>query len=363
MADTPASNKDAADGESTDGAEESEEVPTIRRCDYCRLPIPHEPIETAHEEITYVFCSNACRDAVETSDRVFTEYHGFRRFDPGVSALRASLPEGIPRNSFVMVTDLAGTRTEAVQAELVWRALQRGEPAVVLSLLEPPVSLLQSFISLEWNVLPYLERDQLHVVDGFTYRVDDRDRMADRMNSWNSHLRTVAADATTTVRDPTEIRELRSRLDSEMEALDMQDQGIVVIDSLTELGTLVQPVQAYNFVKDVRADLCKGRFVPVFAGATITGEPEGFPHDLDYMVDGIVEMRLSEELVEGALVKQLRVRKMNGVLTYPEWKCYEYTSGTGIVTFDPHEEMARDEPTGEETDRENDEKTDETTDG
>jgi hypothetical protein len=38
---------------------------------------------------------------------------------------------------------------------------------------------------------------------------------------------------------------------------------------------------------------------------------------------------------------------MNGVLTYPEWKCYEYTSGLGIVTFDPHEEMERTEETAE----------------
>jgi KaiC/GvpD/RAD55 family RecA-like ATPase len=294
-----------------------------------------------HGDDTYEFCSNVCEDAVEGSDRVFTQYHGHRRFDPGVDALQASLPEGIPRNSFVMLTDLAGTRTEAVRAELVWRALQRGEPVVVVSLLEPPVSLLQSFVSLEWNVLPYLERDQLHIVDGFTYRVEDHERMIDRMNAWNSHLRSVAADATTTVRDPTEIRELQSRIDNAMEDLNMQDQGIVVIDSLTELGTLVQPVQAYNFVKDVRADICKGRFVPVFAGATITTEEERFPHDLGYIVDGIVEMRLNEELVEGALLKQLRLRKMNGVLTYPEWKCYEYTSGLGIVTFDPHEELER----------------------
>jgi len=311
----------------------------IHRCDYCRLPIPHDPISAEHDGYVYEFCSGACRDALEGSEQMFTQYHGHRRFDSGVDALQASLPEGIPRNSFVMLSDLAGTRTEAVRAELVWRALQRGEPVVVVSLLEPPVSLLQSFVSLEWNVLPYLERDQLHIVDGFTYRVEDHERMVHRMNAWNSHLRSVAADATTTVRDPTEIRELQSRIDNAMEHLEMQERGIVVIDSLTELGTLVQPVQAYNFVKDVRADVCKGRFVPVFASATITTDEERFPHDLDYMVDGIIEMRLNEELVEGALLKQMRVRKMNGVLTYPEWKCYEYTSGLGIVTFDPHEEM------------------------
>ena len=85
----------------------------IRRCDYCRLPIPGEELTRDHDGVTYTFCSEACRSALDSADKVFTEYHGFRRLKSGVSALDASLPEGIPRNSFVMLTDLAGTRSEA----------------------------------------------------------------------------------------------------------------------------------------------------------------------------------------------------------------------------------------------------------
>lgn len=333
----------ASDGdeEQTDRIDQTDDETSIHRCDYCRLPIPHEPRSSTIDGNRYEFCSEACMEAVETSDRVYTKYHGFRRCRPGVAALKAGLPEGLPRNSFVMLTDLAGTRTEALKAELVWRALQRGEPVVYLSFLEPPVSVVQTFLDLEWNVIPYLEDDQFRILDGFSYRVADRDRMYDRMSGWNSHLWDVARDATKTVRDPTEIGELENRMDNALEAKEMHEDGIAVIDSLTELGTLVQPVQAYNFIKDIRADVCKGRFVPIFAGATITGEGEGFPHDLGYMVDGIVEMRLNEEIVEGALIKQIRVRKMNGVLTYPEWTAYEYTSGQGIVMFDPLEEMKK----------------------
>jgi KaiC/GvpD/RAD55 family RecA-like ATPase len=326
----------ASEGEdsATAGASEG-----IRRCDYCRLPIPGERLTQDHDGVTYEFCSRACRDAVENADCVFTQFHGFRRMNTGVSVLDASLPQGIPRNSFVLLTDLAGTRTEAIQAELVWRALQRGEPVVYMSFLEPPVSVVQEFITLEWNVLPSLEAGDLQIVDCFSYRVDDRDRMYERMNDWNSHLWDITEDATETVRDPTNIGQLQNRLDNALEAVDGHDRGLVVIDSLTELGSLVQPVRAYNFVKDIRADVCKGRFVPVFAGATVTSDVEEFPHDLGYMVDGIVEMRLNEDLIEGALVKQLRVRKMNGVLTYPEWEVYEYTAGEGIVTFDPVAQM------------------------
>jgi len=314
----------------TDGADDSR-----NRCDYCRLPCPQGRVTAEIDGQVYGFCSEGCRNALADSDRVFTEYHGFRRVMPGVSVLDASLPQGIPRNSFVMLKDLAGTRTEAIQAELAWRALRRGEPVVLMSFLESPVSLIQEFVTLDWNVIPYLESGQLHIVDCFTYRVDDRERMFDRMNAWNRHLSKCAEDATTRVRDPSETTELKSRLDSALEAHDMHDTGIVVVDSLTEVGSLVQPVQAYRFVKDVRADVCKGRFVPIFAGATVSSEDETFPHDLDYMMDGLIELRLNEEIIGNTLIKQMRVRKMSGVLTYPEWKVYEYTSGTGIVTFDP----------------------------
>jgi len=329
---------------------EAEEDGSINRCDYCRLPCPTQPVAMDFEGVTYEFCCEPCRDALAESNRVFTEYHGFRRLSTGVSALDASLPQGVPRNSLVMLTDLAGTRTEALQAELVWRALQRGEPVVLASFLEPPVSLVQQFVTLEWNVLPSLAAGDLELLDCFTYRVENRNRMHQRMNSWNTHLWDVAEDATTTVRDPTDVGQLQNRLDAALETVGAQDEGLVVIDSLTELGSLVQPVQAYNFLKDVRADVCKGRFVPIFAGATVTGEVEEFPHDLGYMVDGIVEMRLNEDIIEDALVKQLRVRKMSGVLTFPEWKAYEYAAGKGLVTFDPIAEMKADEGKNDEDD-------------
>jgi KaiC/GvpD/RAD55 family RecA-like ATPase len=342
-------------------------------CDFCRMPIPTDPVhacveagptgETAAgsdgeessaaaegstgdtDEDTdcedYVFCSEACRDALEDAEFAFTEYHGHRRVRPGVSAFDASLPQGFPRNAFVLMSGEAGTRDRAVGAELVWRTLQRGEPVVIVSLQEPPSSVVQQFLTLEWNVLPYLERGQLHIVDAFTYRVEDRDRMFDRMDEWNKHLHDVARDATTTVRDPSDLGELHNKVDNAMKEREMVDDGLVLVDSLTELGTLVQPVQAYNFVKDLRADVCKGRFVPVFAGATLSGARDEFPHDLEYVVDGIVEMRLNQEIIADTLIKQARIRKLNGVLVIPEWHAYEYTSGTGMVLFDPEEEQEK----------------------
>ena len=335
-----------ADGQSTDAGETEPDPPhggpngpdqERGRCDFCRLPVPGDPVTAQYHGESYAYCSESCREAARDSDKVFTQYHGFRRVPTGVAPLDESLPQGVPRNSFVLLTDLAGTRTEAIQAELVWRALQRGEPAVYISFLEPPMSVIQEFVTLDWNVLPYLESGQLQILDCFTYRLENRERMYDRLNDWNAFLSDAASTATTQVRDPSELGELHSRIDDVLEAQGMEDQGVVVIDSLTEFGTLVQPVQAYDFLKDVRAAVCKSRFVPIYAGATVSGEDQQFPQDLAYMLDGVVELGLNDDLVEGSLIKQVRVRKMSGVLALPKWTLYEYTAGEGIVTIELHE--------------------------
>jgi hypothetical protein len=59
--------------------------------------------------VTYEFYSAACWDALAGADRVFTEYYCFRRTRTGVSVLDSSLPQGVPRNSFLLLIDLAGT--------------------------------------------------------------------------------------------------------------------------------------------------------------------------------------------------------------------------------------------------------------
>jgi KaiC/GvpD/RAD55 family RecA-like ATPase len=323
------------------------------RCDYCRLPCVAGTVVTEHDGSRYRFCSAACRDALDRHEHVFTEYHGFRRFSPGVSALDAALPVGVPRNSLVMLSNQPGTRDEALRAELAWRALQRGEPVVVVSFLEPPVSVLQEFVSLGWNPIPFLEAGDLHLLDCFTYRVEDRERLLDRMNAWNAHLQSVAGPETTTVREPDDVGQVLGAVDRCLRAKEMHDTGVVVVDSLTEVGALLQPVQAYDVVKDLRADVCKGRFVPVFAGATIGENGDAFPHDLEYIVDGVVEMGFNPDLVEDSLVKELRVRKMSGVPAHPRWVPYRFAEGSGLVELEVGAAEAAsgaDETDGEEAD-------------
>jgi KaiC/GvpD/RAD55 family RecA-like ATPase len=317
----------------------SEPVDASDRCDFCRHEISRRVVAAEIEGEDYRFCSEACREALEERQFVFSEYHGHQRVQTGISGLDSRLPQGMPRNSFVLLSGMAGTRIGAIQAELVWRTLQRGEPAVAVVYTEPPGAVVQGFLELDWNVLPYLENGQLRIVDCFTDRLEDRERMHDRMNQWNRHLHEASADATETVRDASDLSEVHNKIDGCLQDDEMTDRGVVIVDSLTELGSLVQPVQAYNFVKDVRAEVCKGRYVPLFAGATYQGDAQAFPHDLGYMVDGIVQLEQNGELVRDTLIKRLRIQKMRDALSYSEWTAFEYTSGLGMVTFDPREQL------------------------
>ncbi|PSP65984.1 recombinase RecA [Halobacteriales archaeon QS_1_69_70] len=341
-ADGAAGDAEAAAGSADGAAEDPDESREDRKCDYCRLPIPEAPVTADHEGVTYHFCSAPCRETLLAEDRVFTEYHGGRRFDPGVSALRAGLPQGMPRNAVVLVSGQPGTRTEALHAEVVWRALQRGEPAVLVAFLDTPVSVVQEFVALGWNVLPYLASGQLRLLDCFSYRLDDPEGMTESMSDWNRHLHRVAAGSTTNIRDPSNPQAVLNGVEGCVDAATDVDaeEGVVVIDSLTEFGSLVQPVQGYDFVKDLRAAVAKSRGVPVFAGASRIDSGDAFPHDLGYIADGVIDLALSDDVVEDALMKRIRVRKMTGVFAIRRWVTYEFAEGRGLVATDSGDDAA-----------------------
>ena len=310
-------------------------------CDFCRMPIPGEPIIATVHGGQYQFCTHACRERMDEIDHISAEYHGFRRIRPGVDGLDRDLPQGIPRNAFVLLSGEPGTREDTLGAELVWRRLEQGEPAGIVTFTEPPISVVQRFLDMGWNILPALEHDQVRIVDCFSSRMDDQDRFDRHLNDWNRHLRSFTEDHTEQVGDPGDPAEITNKIDNVVEDLEMIDRGIIHIDSLVEFGTLVQPVRAYDFIKDLRADVCKGRFVPIVAGATRENEETSFPHDLSYVLDGIIDLALAPDIVADTLIRRIRVRKMTGVLAITEWKAFEFTAGRGLVTFDPHAEMSK----------------------
>ncbi|WP_049927050.1 RAD55 family ATPase [Halopiger goleimassiliensis] len=303
-------------------------------CDYCHYPIPGDPEESDDGQ----FCSTACLEAAE-DDETLPDPGAYKRIGTGIEPLDSLVPDGIPADSFLLVSGDEGTRRDELLTELVWRALERGEPAVLVCYANPPIAALERFFENGWNVLPALESDRLRVLDCFTHRLADRDQYLERRAEWATFLGEAAADAIVEVSEPSDVRAVANSLHGALEDVEMSETGLVTIDSLDELSALVQDELVHNFIKDVRATVCKASYVPIVAGATTAGETS-YPGD-EYVFDGIVDLRLQDWNSPSARYPQLGIRKLIGARYLPQWVTYEYEPVRGLYAVERSEDRRR----------------------
>ncbi|WP_254762060.1 RAD55 family ATPase [Natrinema marinum] len=298
-------------------------------CDHCHYPIPDEPEENGEGR----YCSTACLEAAEDGSTM-AEPSAYKRVVTGVEPLDSLIPNGVPADSLLLLSGDEGTRRTELGVELAWRALERGEPAVVVSFADPPTTALERFYQNGWNVLPALENDRLRIVDCFTHRLDDRDEFIDQRNEWAEFVGEAAEDAIVEVRDPSDRREVTHGIQRALEDLEMTETGLVTIDSLDELESLLQREGVHDFLRGLRARVCKARFVPIVASAAATGEDDFSA--AEYVFDGIIDLRLTDRLAPDARLKQLAVRKLVGAQFLPQWVTYEYEPARGLFAFGPN---------------------------
>ncbi|SER21907.1 RAD55 family ATPase [Natrinema salaciae] len=303
-------------------------------CDYCHYPIPADPEESEDGR----YCSTACLEAAADADSAMPEPDAYKRFITGVEPLDSLVPNGIPADSFLLLSGDEGTRSAELGIELAWRALERGERAVVVSVANPPTATLERFYANGWNVLPALENDRLRIIDCFTHRLDDREDYLDRRNDWSTFLGEAADEAIVDVRDPSDRREVANSLHRALDALEMTETGLVTIDSLDELESLLQEQLLRDLVRDIRATVCKARFVPIVA-ATTAGR-DGYPED-GHAVDGIVDLQLTEQTAAETRLKRLAVRKLIGAEFLPQWVTYDHEPGRGLFALSPNADARR----------------------
>jgi len=104
-----------------------------------------------------------------------------------------------------------------------------------------------------------------------------------------------------------------------MDKFDMVNKGIIVIDSLTELYSRLNARTLYSELKVLRAIACAFRVVPVIV-VTHYGVSEEFPKGIDYLADGLIDLRFDPQLLEkGILMKQIRARKLSDAPIIPNW--------------------------------------------
>lgn len=309
-------------------------------CAFCGFEIPTAPVESTDGRTC---CSDRCREASAADEQPHAGRFGFKQFYPGVAALDALLPWGMPANSFVLLAGHEGIRHRGLQTELVWRALRRGERAIMISYVDPPVAVADHFLTFGWNVLPYLEAGDLHIIDCFSNRLREEHQSPSHQIPWNDHLDGFLEDAVSTISDTTNLRSVENSLHETLRDQEMIGSGLVVIDSLNEIELQSHEHGTEQFIKEIRADVCNRNFVPIFASTTLS-EHEDFARGHAYLFDGIVDMQREESIIPGSRIKELSVRKMDGVRYRPEWAAYE-NAGHGFELYDPHTDFEMMYPT------------------
>jgi KaiC/GvpD/RAD55 family RecA-like ATPase len=302
-------------------------------CQFCGYEITGTP----HRTSDLGFCSERCRNSFDSGQEPFVGRTGFKYFRTGVSAMDALLPDGVPANSFVLLTGTGGIRHRGIQTELLWRALTRGEPAIVMTYVDPPIAIVEHFLTFGWNVLPYLESGRLQIIDCFTSRLRKEHQSPTHQTDWNEFLTGFLDGSVSRIHETGNLEYVEDSLHTQLEEMDMLGTGIVVIDSLNEVEIQGHESETEQLIKEVRADVCTRKFVPIFTSVT-SSENDPFARDYRYLFDGIVEMRADESF--GVRLRQLGVQKMDGVPFRPHWVTYETMGQAGFQVVDPNELLA-----------------------
>lgn len=314
---------------------DSTSAPSIQ-CAFCGYDLPTTPARSS-SGVTY--CSDHCRSAHERGDEPFVGRLGFKQFSTGVAALDSLLPYGMPANSFVLLVGADDTRHRGLQTELIWRTLTRGEPAIVMTFVDPPVAIVEHFLTFGWNVFPFLESGALSIIDCYTNRLRQEHQTPDHQVEWNDFLAGFLDESVSVVRDSSNFREVENVLHEKLEEADMTGTGLVTIDSLNEAEIQGRKSETEQFVKEVRGDVCSRKFVPIFASVTRTMDSQ-IADGSAYLFDGIVEMRRNDSLIDGTRLKQLSIQKLDGALYRPHWVAYEIAGSAGFQIFDPESDLS-----------------------
>lgn len=262
----------------------------------------------------------------------------------GVAILDALLPQGIPRNCFVMVGGEAGTGKSALVAELAYRTLHETQEPVIYVLTEnSPLALYYRFLGLGWDITPFIEKQTLRIIDIFTPQIYqtpfDKDQSHYvQYSDINAYIHERLETVTSHLNDPYNIEILIDHVYRWMNRLNMVNRGLIIFDSLTELYSRIGDL-LFLALKNLRTIACSIRFVPVW-GVAHFGLSDTFPSGFDYLSDGLIDLRFEKTLMEqGILMKQLRIRRMSGVKSYPLWVFFEIKSYHGCVSTPLNENL------------------------
>jgi len=243
-----------------------------------------------------------------------------KTFLTGISPLNIALPAGIPYGSLTILLGPGGVGKSVMLANLSWNFLREPRNVVVhVTFDDSPDALLALYEYFKWDVSKYVSEGRFKIVDCFSFR----------LGPFRKSVSGVVKEL--------EIRDLNSLVYAVSDVSSTaRGSTMILIDSLNELILKFEVSQFLDFIKSLRAVVSKGLGNIIIATIHTTTETfQEVVNYLEYLVDGVIEVRFNPSLMEyGIPIKELLVRKMRGVPTNPVWVPY-VISDEGIAAVDP----------------------------
>lgn len=211
-------------------------------------------------------------------------------------------PEGVPRNSFIVLAGEGGSGKSVILAHFVKDFLLEKEPVIYVALDDDPYTVISQLAGFKIDIDKAISNGLLMIIDGFSYLIRAKrgklhEGVVDEINPRDPDL-------------------LLNSLIKIVDSKGMENKGVVIIDSLNETMITLDPTRFMEIVKLIRANISKLR--KILTIATLHTSTESFKEyllSIEHLIDGLIETSsIPSDLMTQMplLVRQLVVRKIKG---------------------------------------------------
>ncbi len=257
------------------------------------------------------------RTPTGNSKEIYPKVQELRRSPTGITDLDPLIEGGFPAGKSCLITGEAGWGKSIFCMQFVLRGLLDGEKAVYVAVDNKPAEIVEEAASLGWDLLPYVEGNQLLILDAspyFTTRLgmgkDKEIDIAKTVGDLSSYVKKVGASRV--VIDP--VAPLIASRDSEK---GLRERARVLVHALQENMDTTNLLTSY-----------------AINGGTFGGhQAEEFP------VTGVVALKFARR--EKGLIRTLTLRKMRGTDSDLTEYQFDIVREKGIVMSPiPHEPVS-----------------------
>jgi archaeal flagellar protein FlaH len=208
----------------------------------------------------------------------------------------------------LMIRGESGSGATTLGLELVFKALQAGRSAVILTYDSFPSEIQRQMMGMGWDVQRYIENGSLQFIDCYSALVGGE----------------------TSIKDPVDFTEVSIQVSNKVE--NAKGPVTVFLDSFTPIFNSAQVRHAINFLRVLGAKIKNDGGFFIMSG-TRGSLPESIESNLESVVDSVIDLHVSHR--GHRLVRLLTVKKVAGHQIDFVEKEFRIVQGKGILFRTP----------------------------